>query len=317
LTVQLGAPTIDSIKVVNISGNNLFVKDTCKWRVSVSDVNGKVKKIYAIWNGGLTPDDSIAVTISGSGYGEISHAYDTTLHGDRTVKFLVADEDSEMSTIKDTTIFVRKGAPVIYADGVTQDTIWVVIDSGVGRAYPVRINHADTNGTIVNYFWNEAGETLGRSTVTDTVHRNFGLSDVVAPGFPMWIYGRDDDGLTRGGKFIVYADSVPPVPVVSHNVPVAPNDSITIYWKEKDLKEGDLTEYLILLREDVDPDPSRAEDILAGWKTGYRISDLAAYHYMYRFNMPSSGGEKTYKYQILARDKRLSISKSGISSFAY
>jgi hypothetical protein len=313
-TVQLGAPVVDSIKIANVTGNNFFVKDNNAFRIYVTDPNGTLKKIYAAWNNGSTPDDSVTVNISKSGYGEISHSYDTTMSGNRTVKFWAADDDTIMSvSSKDTTILERLGAPVIWGDGLTKDTVWVIIDSGVGRNYPIRIQHYDTNGTMANYFWNEAGPSLGRSTTTDTIQRNFGANEVNS-GFSYWIYGRDDDGFTRGGKFVVYADSAPPKP---ETYPDPAVDSVTIYWKGKDAKEGNQTEYLILLRENADPDTLNSADIISNWRIGYSISDDNTYDFMYRFKMVDNVPNKMFRYRVLARDKRLSISRSDIANFPY
>jgi len=55
----------------------------------------------------------------------------------------------------------------------------VIVNNGVGTLYPVHINHFDTNGTIVNYYWNEADASLGRMTATDTIMRPFSAGDLV------------------------------------------------------------------------------------------------------------------------------------------
>jgi hypothetical protein len=176
-----------------------------------------------------------------------------------------------------------------------------VIDSGVGRIYPIRINHFDTNGTISNYYWNEASASLGRMTTTDTIMRTFGALEV-NHGLNYWIYGRDDDSLLGGGKFVVFADSVPPAPQVSH---IAGTDSITIYWSGKDAKDGDSTQYRILLKEGGEPDSTVPADILSDWKRGYKASDDSHYAYMIKFKVAHS--VNNYYYQVHARDARGSV----------
>jgi len=199
VNVQLGAPTVDSVSV-DTTGKNIFVKDVRTYKVYVSDVNGTVTNIYAAWNNGANPDTSIAVVINKSGYGLIPHAYDTTFSGSRVARFWAQDEDTVRSiNSKDTSITVRLGALVLFGDNPTKDTVWTVIDSGVERIYPVHINHYDTNGTILNYYWNGSGATLGRPTTTDTIMRNFSAGDLVVP-FNMWISGKDDDSLVRAGS---------------------------------------------------------------------------------------------------------------------
>jgi hypothetical protein len=309
--VLIGRPIITALTIDTTAGS-VFVKDARKYTISFNDMNGSIRKVYASLNGGLSWD-SVTVNITGAGTESFEYNFDTLGFGSRTLRFRVRDEDTVFSASKDTAITVRLGAPLIYAQGLTKDTIWVPVDSGVGRSYPIRILHSDTNGMITNFFWNEAGPTLGRMTATDTIMRNIGLNDINA-SFPMWIYGRDDDGLTRGGRFMVFADSAPP----NITVYALPNaDSITIYWSGKDTRDGNQTEYLILLRENTNPDTSRAEDILSNWKTGHRVSDDISYDFMYRFKMVDNVPNKVFRYRVLARDKRLAISQSDIANFPY
>jgi hypothetical protein len=124
---------------------------------------------------------------------------------------------------------------------------WVVINNGAGKPYPIRIKHNDTNGTVVNYYWNEADSTLGRKTMTDTIMRNFSITEIRYPGFPMWIYGRDDDSLIAGGRFVVFADSAPPTPQPFN--PIANADStVTLRWANYDIKDGkDSTSFQIYI----------------------------------------------------------------------
>jgi hypothetical protein len=187
------------------------------------------------------------------------------------------------------------------ARATTGDTTWVIVNNGVGTLYPVHINHYDTNGTIANYYWNETSSSLGRMTTSDTIMRNVSASELIVP-FNMWIYCRDDDSLLRGGKFVVFADSVPPAPQVSH---IAGTDSITIYWSGKDAKDGDSTQYRILLKEGGEPDSTVPADILSDWKRGYKASDDSHYAYMIKFKVAHS--VNNYYYQVHARDARGSV----------
>jgi hypothetical protein len=251
LSVEQGAPVIDSIKI-DTTINNIFVKDSRKYRVYCSDINGKVKKIYASWNSGSSTVDSINVDITGSGNGEFTHYYDTTLSGNRTVRFSVMDDDSVVSGYKDTTFTVHKAPPVLSGDKA--DTLWVVIDSGVERNYPIHINHTDTNGTIGSCFWSGNPSPLGRATSTDTIMRNFSAGDLIVP-FNMYIYGRDDDSLVRGGRFVVFADSAPPM--VTFLDRETAQDSIVFKWENlHDTHDGVKTKVQIYIKQGTAGEPN-------------------------------------------------------------
>jgi hypothetical protein len=293
---------IDSVRI-DTAGNNLFVKDVRSYKVYASDTNGIVGKIYVSWNNGSTADDSMTVS---SGYGVITHAYDTAMSGSRTIRFWAKDDDTLTSdTLKDPVV-VRLAAPVLWGDNLTKDTIWTIINNGYGINYNAHINSYDTNGTIVQYYWSDAGSfDVNTATKTnDSIYSRFiGINDV-NNGFPIWIYGRDNDSLTRGGKFVVFADSVPPAPQVSH---IAGTDSITIYWSGKDAKDGDSTQYRILLKEGSEPDSTDTADILSDWKRGYEIDTDMGYDYKYKFKLTTSSPKQKYYYQVYARDARGSV----------
>jgi hypothetical protein len=313
VNVRSGAPVIDSVRI-DTTGNNLFVKDVRSYKVYASDTNGAIRKIYASWNNGSTADDSVTVS---SGYGVITHAYDTAISGSRTIKFWAKDDDTLTSDTLKEAIVVRLAAPMLWGDAraTTGDTTWVIVNNGVGTLYPVHINHYDTNGTIANYYWNETSSSLGRMTTSDTIMRNVSASELIVP-FNMWIYCRDDDSLLRGGKFVVFADSVPPAPQVSH---IAGTDSITIYWSGKDAKDGDSTQYRILLKEGGEPDSTATpSDLLSDWKRGYEIDTDMGYDYKYKIKLTASNPKQKYYYQVHARDARRSVTTSGGNhSFSY
>jgi hypothetical protein len=223
----------------------------------------------------------------------------------------VQDNDTLTSDTSKLAFFVRLAPPVLWGDApaATGDTCWVIINNGAGRPYPVHINHFDTNGTIVNYYWNEAGATLGRMTATDTIMRNFSILEM-NNGLPMWIYGRDNDSLTRGGKFVMFADSVPPAPIFTVDKPTG---QIRIGWIGKDAKDGNGTMFKILLKQGSAPSSS---DILIDFTSGTSLSPgLNGYDFSYTF-IPS-GGNGTYYYQVIAKDARGSTSSNSASFFNF
>ena len=196
---------------------------------------------------------------------------------------------------------------------------WVVVDEGPSKNYPLTLtdNALDTNGLNnkpVRYYINE-GPTFDStgSSAQKTDDGNFTwyvrAQDVnTYPPIQIQVRVLDDDGLIQGGTFWVFADSAPPTPTVSHTAPSG--DSITIYWKNKDIKDGDSTHYRVLLHQGTEPDPGSAQDIICNWKSGYRVSDDAVYDWMYRFKMPDNDPKKGYYYQVHSRDRRGTVTPS-------
>jgi hypothetical protein len=297
VNVRSGASVIDSVRI-DTTDNNLFVKDVRKYSVYVSDTNGIIRKIYVSWNNGSTADDSVTVS---SGYGVMTHAYDTAISGSRTIKFWAKDDDTLTSdTLKDPVV-VRLAAPVLWGD--KGDTVWVVVNKGYGSYY-YRPNHYDTNGVIDTFYFglnNDINSATAKYRV-DSSAITVDAANIHNGNLFRYIWGRDDDSLTRGGKFVVFADSVPHAPSV-HDV--EGTDSITIYWSGKDAKDGDSTQYRILLKEGGEPDTATSSDLLSGWKRGYKASDDSHYAYMIKFKVAHS--VNNYYYQVHARDARGSV----------
>ncbi len=308
LAVHSGAPVIDSV-TIDASANNIFVRDNRIYTVFAHDTNGTVKMIYAAWNNGANPTDSV---VAANGFGQFTHAYDTSLSGPRIARFWVKDNDTIMSSSKDTTILVRLAPPVLWGDNPTKDTVWTIINNGYGINYNVHINSYDTNGTISRYYWNEAGSfdsTTATKTNDSLYSRLIGINDV-NHAFPIWIYGRDDDGLVRGRQFIAFADSVPPAPVTTIDKPTG---QIRIGWIGKDVKDGNGTMFKILLKQGSAP---ASTDVLIDFTSGTSLSPgQNGYDFSYTF-IPS-GGNGTYYYQVIAKDARGSISFNSASFFNF
>jgi hypothetical protein len=226
--------------------------------------------------------------------------------------YWVRDDDTIMSSSKDTTILVRLAPPVLWGDNPTKDTVWTIINNGYGINYNVHVNSYDTNGTINRYYWSEAGSfdsTTATKTNDSHYSRLIGINDV-NKGFPIWIYGRDDDQLMRGRQFVAFADSAPPTPDI---VAANGDGGIKIMWSGKDTKDGTATLYQILLKQGASP---TATDILQAFKAGstYSAGD-AGYNFKLAFTSGTSG--LTYKYKVIAKDARGTISNSVEGSFIY
>ena len=135
-----------------------------------------------------------------------------------------------------------------------------------------------------------------------------------------YIYGKDDDGLLRGNitgnKFVVFADEPPLKPDVYTAGLISGN--VTFYWSKKDAKDLDLTEYKIIIKRDVNPTDN--DSVLVDFKPGtqYTVSDLPAYDFKTTLPIvPPVSQHGQYKYQVIARDARLSTSRSDVANFPY
>jgi len=110
---------------------------------------------------------------------------------------------------------------------------------------------------------------------------------------------------------VVVADSVPPTPVVT-------SDAITggrkISWSGKDARDGNGTLYKIIVKKGANPDES--VDIISDFKPGSQYASGAP-AFDFSYNYTPTGGTGIYYYQVLSKDARGSIARSGISVFSY
>ena len=228
--------------------------------------------------------------------------------------YWVRDDDTLRSDSVNVTFTVRLAPPVLWGDGSNKDTLWVPITNGVGTSHPytMTIHNQDTNGTIQRFYWSEDGSfdsTTAIKTADSNRTRTFSQLELLG-GIPTWVYGRDDDGLVRGGNFIVYADSAPPAPVTTVDKPTG---QIKIGWIGKDVKDGNGTMYKILLKQGSAPSST---DVLIDFTSGTSLSPgLNGYDFSYTF-IPS-GGNGTYYYQVIAKDARGSTSFNSASFFNF
>ena len=300
-TLLAGAPEVHLISLVPvIATDSFFVNDTIRFHLAVSDTNGSIRNIAINWNGGTSAEQTIALSGSVNSVDTAFYkSYDTT-GGSYRIRAWAVDEDTVVSRMIDTTITIQKGAPVLSADA--GDTLWVVVDKGVGTIYPIHINHSDPNGSIVYYYWNESGPSLGRRTTTDTIMRNFSAGDMVVP-FDMWIYGKDDDSLVRGGKFLVFADSAPPRPasLISSSV----SDSTIFKWeKVADNKDGQKTQIQIYISEGNTGEPDQplfSEPLPTLNDARFGEETISTLHATYTFKCPFSG---LGRWRIVLQDAR-------------
>ena len=231
-----------------------------------------------------------------------------------------------MSSSKDTAITIRLAPPVLWGDNATKDTIWTIINNGIPASYSIHVNSYDTNGTNfkpIRYYWQDASAAFDSTntntaidkaaTDKDTANWPF-RSGETNKGKALWIYARDNDQLVRGGKFIVYADSAPPAPIISHNAASSP---ITIYWSGKDAKDSMQTEYKVLLKDGADPNENA--DTVTNFRAGTTFSNATTDGYDFKITAPltSNTPKHIYHYEVIARDKRSTISRSVIQTFSF
>ncbi|MBN1758575.1 MAG: hypothetical protein JW863_09670 [Chitinispirillaceae bacterium] len=297
-TLLPGTPSVSLVSIGTPVGE-LFVNDDIEFEVHAEDANGSIRKIAVNWNGGTTVQDSIFYT---GGISDVNtsftHKYDT-LGGSRTVNIWVIDEDTVMSPIIDTTITIRKGAPVLRGD--TLDTLWVVVDNGAGF-YRIHANASDINGTIKMYYWDDLqGWNDSSETDSSTAYqfRNVDMNN----GIPFHIRVRDDDGFVRGDTLVVFADSAPPRPA-SFAYGISSDSTVLKWEKAVDVKDGIETQVQIYIKYGNTDEPDSAlfqepwpslDDSRFGEET---ISGLGL-HATYTFKPSTSG-----RWRVVLRDRR-------------
>jgi PKD repeat protein len=292
-TVRLAAPVIDSMQVPA----TIWINDTNTYQIVAHDTNGTIVKYYFDWtNSGAWQDSST----TGSAQGHFNAA------GADSIRFGVMDNDT-LLTISKKKIMVHLGVPHIW--NPSGDTMFVVTPAGGGND-TLRISHYDTNGTIQTFYWAMSSISgLDTSHVyakgsADSLIYNIPQTSVNL-SFQMAVFGKDDDGNVSGDTFWLFPDAPPPAPTINA---VAGTDSVMIYWLGKDVKDGNMTQYRVLLHNNGEPDSTITADILSNWKSGYRVSDLPQFDFMLKVKVAHS--VNLYYYQVQARDARGSVTLS-------
>jgi len=123
--------------------------------------------------------------------------------------------------------------------------VFLIVDRGYSDYY-YRPKYADTNGVIDTfYFGQQENITLANKGKADSAVINID-ENRINKGSTRYIWVKDDDGLVRGGRFVVFADSAPPRPTDFNGMqPVS--DSVVLKWnKVQDYKDGMQTKVQIL-----------------------------------------------------------------------
>ncbi|MDD5672587.1 MAG: hypothetical protein PHC61_00365 [Chitinivibrionales bacterium] len=301
-TVLVGHPAVSNLSM-DTTGNNLFVNDLRTYSVHATDPNGYVKYVFASWNDGAGYDSLIVNRNAGAIDTFFRHSYDTGSSGSTNIHFWAKDENGILSARKDSSVTVRKAAPVLWGDA--GDTLWTIINNGYANYY-YRPDHFDTNGVIQTYYFgltNDTGAAIYKGPLDSasiTIDNNN-----VNKGSIRYIFGKDDDGFLRGNKsgnvFVVFADSAPVVPSLG-SVTIS-GDSVKFVWQNSDFKDGDSTQFQILFDTN-NPPTTIIKNFGTCRKTG------ANFYYWYH---PTAAG--TYRYKVISKDARGTTSTSSVSSF--
>jgi hypothetical protein len=301
VAARAGTPVVDSLTLFR--PDSLFIKDQRNYRIYGRDTNSVsgLTYYYDVDNDGSWDGSS--------GDGNFSYAYVSS--GTKTMRLGYEDEDGLVGT-KTVDLNVRLGAPVLWGD--SGDTLWVVIDRGAGIDYHIHVNNYDTNGVIQKFFWNESGEGIGGadSTTVDSFPRRIGVNDVNHI-IPMWIYGRDDDGLVggnvTGNGFVVFADSAPPAASIvspTNSVPFIGHvdDSVTLTWYGLDTHDSLQTQFQISIVS-----PSAQETVVQPYQAASSFSHaLAGGHEEITFTYKHTYGTGVFDWKVKSLDARGSLS---------
>jgi hypothetical protein len=124
----------------------------------------------------------------------------------------------------------------------------------------------------------------------------------------MWIYGRDNDGLLRGEKFIVFDDSAPSKPNIL-NPPSGGLISLTLRWINDDAKDLDATQFQVMIGYGSGVQPTT---VLKAYQAGKNYIRSGS---EYRFTFTPTSN--SFSVKALSKDARGSISESDIQNYSY
>ncbi len=206
ITVELGAPTIDSIpdKVVAI-------KDSVILQVSGSDVNGEITKfLWAIDN------DSDWTHETGAD-GTLKTYFPLGSQGIHPVRVKAIDDDTVESEIESFSIDVRLYKPVVSLNDKEQVNI--------NDSLTLSATGSDTNGVVVKYLW-----ALDGTNFTDTTDKNsVTLVYNTDSTFIVRVIVIDDDGfVSKAAQTAITVTLDPPVLTPVNNSFVSQLDTVKV-----------------------------------------------------------------------------------------
>lgn len=300
--VKPGTPVINSISI-DTNSTFIFINDKRKFTINYTDPNN-------------TPIDTFMIDFDGDGI------FDTS--GDSSVfywTYNINDVDSvknvivmieDMHGMKDCDtlgINIIPGYPEIWGDD--GDTLWVVVDNNYGN-YPLYVNSNDSNGAVETFYWSWSGGIANAFDSTDIDNISYGVNNItIHNSVNMWIYGRDDDGLVSGGKFLIYADSVPLEVTGLNFAMTSGNDSVIVMWGlELDEIDGLDTEIKIMIKYSNVGDPDVVlKDFMKA--ENYEVNQAGTKR-LFKYEKTQTGD---VRWKVVLRDKRGSETASEANSF--
>ncbi|KMQ49394.1 Glycoprotein gp2 [Chitinispirillum alkaliphilum] len=315
VNVRTGRPVVVSIET-DPEPDTIFVNTQVTFTVTAEDTNGTVDFIKVDTGSGSFGEWQ---EMSGDTY-QFTAEYDTSQYGSKTVRVRVMDNHGLVSEIEQFEFNVRLGRPVVWGntpDG-DQDTIFVVVDNGLTRTgvkYYAKVNAYD-NGTIERYYWaNTKWPDTNTVTTVDSLEWNVDQARI-NNGVPQYIHVRDNDGLVAGKKFVIVADSAPPVPSVTSD---AVDEGRKLSWSGMDVIDSLDTEYRILIKKgsQLTESDTTEQYIVQDWRRGgdFEFDGQKPSPFSFTF-VPEDceSGTCTYYYRIMARDRHGSVSKSALAN---
>ncbi len=302
--VSKGSPVISGF-----SPGEVWVNDTNKLALKTTDANGSIVKRWVDWDADGAWDDSSTVTDTFINFWD-------TIYGDTiiVVNTSVMDNDS-IVTSKTCSILVKMGRPVLsganFGDSIQWKPAATDIDLDTmfyikkGLDVPIIVNATDSNGRIVEFYWelDTNGNIAGPTTLPVWIANS--LQGNVARNIRVW--GKDDDSINAIPlTFVVFPDEPPPEPDISFER--LDSLQIKLVWRYEDTKDRQNTQYAITLGTSA----TNCTDTLVGFSKGTSsyFTKIGEF-YSYTFKPADKGYSTTFYFMVIARDERNSISKSG------
>jgi hypothetical protein len=170
------------------------------------------------------------------------------------------------------------------------------------------VDTSDSNGQCVEFCWG-----LDKDGINETNSTPFYTTDLqknVLRELKVWC--KDDDSIKSEPLYCwVYPDAPPDTPVVTSDAIVGGRK---ISWTGKDFKDGNATQYKIIVKKGGSPD--EAADIVQDFQPGTNYDDGAPLK-DFSYSYTPSGGTGTYYYRVIAKDARGSKAPSTVNNFDF
>jgi hypothetical protein len=307
VTVRSGMPVVSGLSVLP---SLAWVRDNNQYTVQWADTNGACDSFEIDWGNDGTYD-------SKNGTGVFTHMWDTSEAGTHNIGIRVRDDDGQWSSGTQQTT-VRLGRPILsgatFGDSIQwvegsgggKDTMFYVFGGGNTT---MRVDTSDSNGSCSIYYWDFYDDGGVNSVTTTTTSNGFAANTPV----DLRVWCKDDDSLTSAPLVcVVYPDAPPPAATCIADKPG--DGTLIVYWSNKDVHDGDATEYRILYKKGGSPAET---DILVDYRAGSQYESGSAQGYDYRYVFTPTDGNGSYYFKVRSRDARGSTALSNEDSIIY